>query len=89
LVLAKRQHGHVTRKQLLGLGVGRGAITSSLESGRYVAVHKGVYCVGPRRDDPVSRAAAAVLACGPGALLSHESAASLWGSFRGGAFRCT
>jgi hypothetical protein len=81
LVLAKRQHGHVTRKQLLGLGVGRGAITSSLESGRYVAVHKGVYCVGPRRDDPVSRAAAAVLACGPGALLSHESAASLWGFF--------
>jgi hypothetical protein len=28
LVLAKRQHGHVTRKQLLGLGVGRGAITA-------------------------------------------------------------
>jgi hypothetical protein len=79
LVLAQRQHGHVTRRQLLGLGVGRGAITSSLESGRYVAVHWGVYCIGPRRNDPVSRAAAAVLACGPGALLSHQSAASLWG----------
>jgi hypothetical protein len=38
-----------------------------------------VYCVGPRREDPVSRAAAAVLACGPDAVLSHASAASLWG----------
>ena len=33
----------------------------------------------PRREDPVSRAAAAVLACGDGAVLSHASAASLWG----------
>jgi Transcriptional regulator, AbiEi antitoxin len=79
LALARRQHGHVTRKQLLGLGLGRGAITARLESGRYVAVHHGVYCIGPRRDDPVSQAAAAVLACGPGAALSHASAASLWG----------
>jgi hypothetical protein len=50
-----------------------------VESGVWVPVHQGVYCVGPRREDPVSRAAAAVLACGPRALLSHESAASLWG----------
>jgi hypothetical protein len=40
-----------------------------------------VYCIGPRREDPVSQAAAAVLACGTGALLSYESAASLWGFF--------
>jgi hypothetical protein len=81
LGLAGRQHGHVTRQQLLNLGVGRGAITACLESARYAAVHRGVYCIGPRRDDPVSQAAAAVLACGTGALLSHESAASLWGFF--------
>jgi hypothetical protein len=82
LGLAGRQHGHVTRRQLLDLGVSRGLITGRLESGAWVAVHQGVYCIGPRRNDPVSRAAAAVLACGPGALLSHESAASLWGFFR-------
>src|SRR6202012_4237057 len=40
---------------------------------------KGVYCIGPNRHEPVARAAAAVLACGPEALLSHASAASLWG----------
>jgi hypothetical protein len=78
LALAGRQHGHVTRTQLLGLGVGRGAITGRLEAGEYAAVHAGVYCIGPRRDDPVSRAAAAVLACGEGTALSHASAASLW-----------
>ncbi|HEX3975794.1 MAG TPA: hypothetical protein VHW96_05990 [Solirubrobacteraceae bacterium] len=69
----------MTRNQLLDLGASRGLIAGRLESGAWVAVHQGVYCIGPRRNDPVSRAAAAVLACGPGAVLSHGSAASLWG----------
>jgi hypothetical protein len=81
LLLAGRQHGHVARSQLLELGVAQGLIAGRLKSGAWVAVHLGVYCIGPRRNDPVSRAAAAVLACGPGALLSHQSAASLWGLF--------
>jgi uncharacterized protein DUF559 len=76
---ARRQHGHVARWQLLEMGVGRGLIAGRLKSGEWSACHAGVYCIGPRRDDPVSRAAAAVLACGPGAVLSHGSAASLWG----------
>jgi hypothetical protein len=77
--LAQRQHGHVARRQLLGLGLSRGAIEGRLKSGVYIAVHRGVYGTAPRRNDPVSRAAAAVLACGDGAALSHASAASLWG----------
>lgn len=76
---ASRQHGHVARWQLLELGVSQGLIAGRLASGAWAAVHKGVYCIGPRRNDPVSRAAAAVLACGPDAVLSHASAASLWG----------
>jgi hypothetical protein len=79
LGLAGKQHGHVARSQLLDLGVGQGRIAGRLKSGAWVAVHLGVYCIGPRRNDPLSRAAAAVLACGPGPLLSHASAASLWG----------
>jgi hypothetical protein len=78
LDLARRQHGHVARRQLLELGVRHGLIRGRLASGAWVTVHAGVYCIGPRRNDPVSRAAAAVLACGPGAVLSHASAASLW-----------
>jgi hypothetical protein len=72
----------VARWQLLELGVGQGLIAGRLEAGAWVAVHRGVYCIGPRRNDPVSRAAAAVLACGRGAVLSHGSAASLWGFVR-------
>lgn len=61
------------------MGVPVGLIDGRLRSGRLVAVHAGVYAVGPRRDDALARAAAAVLACGPTAVLSHVSAASLWG----------
>ena len=77
--LAQSQHGHVARSQLLALGVRQGTIAGRVKSGEWVTCHAGVYCIGPRRDGPVSRAAAAVLACGPGAALSHASAASLWG----------
>lgn len=42
-------------------------------------VHAGVYAVGYIRAEPVARAMAAVLACGEGAVLSHDSAAALWG----------
>jgi hypothetical protein len=76
---ARRQHGHVARWQLLELGVGRGTIAGRLKSGEWFGRHAGVYSIGPRRDDPVSRAAAAVLACGREAVLSHGSAGSLWG----------
>jgi very-short-patch-repair endonuclease len=77
--LARKQYGHLTRVQLLALGLSRGAINGRIQRGRLVAVHAGVYIVGPPRDEPVARAAAAVLACGAGAVLSHSSAASLWG----------
>ena len=76
--LGRRQYGHVTRRQLLELGLSRSTIESRLRSGRLVAVHAGVYALGLPREDAPARAAAAVLACGPGALLSHGSAASVW-----------
>lgn len=57
----------------------RGAIGYALRSGDLVRIHAGVYAVRYRRVEPVARAAAAVLACGEGAALSHDSAAALWG----------
>jgi hypothetical protein len=77
--LASRQHGLVTRGQLLGLGLGESAIVYRCRNGRLFRVHLGVYAVGRPPATPVERAAAAVLACGPGAALSHGSALSLWG----------
>jgi hypothetical protein len=44
-----------------------------------IPVHAGVYAVGYIRRRPLERGHAAVLACGKGALLSHDSAAALYG----------
>jgi predicted transcriptional regulator of viral defense system len=77
--LAQRQHGVVARAQLVGLGLGRGAIGHRLECGRLHPLHRGVYAVGYRALSREARWIAAVLASGPGAVLSHRSAAALWG----------
>jgi very-short-patch-repair endonuclease len=77
--VAVRQYGLVTRAQLARLGLGRGAVAHRLRTGALVEVHRHVYAVGhaaPRRE---ARWLAAVLTCGEGAVLSHRSAAVLWG----------
>lgn len=75
--LADRQRGVVARWQLLRLGVGEGAIKARIRSGRLRPVHRGVYLVGHRVPVPAAREMAAVLACGPGAVVSHRSAAAI------------
>jgi hypothetical protein len=77
--LAARQHGVVSRRQLLSLGFDRGAIERRLTSGRLHRLHLGVYAVGHTLVSRNGHYLAAVLACGPGAVLSHRSAAALWG----------
>ena len=76
--MAGEQHGVVTRAQLLDLGVDASAIRYRLKAGRLIGLHRGVYAVGHRSDSMLARAMAAVLACGPGAALSHRSAGVLW-----------
>ena len=77
--LAGRQHGVASRRQLLELGLGRRAIGHRIERGRLHAVHRGVYAVGHRVLSPRGAWMAAVLAVGDDAVLSHRSAAALWG----------
>ncbi|MEA2425121.1 MAG: hypothetical protein QOH13_1531 [Thermoleophilaceae bacterium] len=77
--LAARQHGVVSRRQLLALGLSRDAITRRIATGRLHRVHRGVYAVGHPRLPRDGHWMAAVLACGAGAVLSHRSAAALWG----------
>jgi very-short-patch-repair endonuclease len=59
--------------------MGEGAIDRRVRRGRLHVVHRGVYAVGHRVLSPRGRWMAAVLAAGPGAVLSHRSAAALWG----------
>jgi very-short-patch-repair endonuclease len=82
--LAREQHGVVTRAQLLGLGYGSEAIRHRLRSGRLHPVWRGVYALGRPELSRLGVWMAAVLGCGPRALLSHESAAALWGIRRTG-----
>ena len=77
--IAARQHGVVSTRQLLAAGLGRHAISDRVKQGRLHKVHRGVYAVGHRGLSQEGRFMAAVLACGEGAVLSHGSAAVLWG----------
>ena len=76
--LAARQHGIVSRSQLLGAGAGPRQIDRLVNARQLHPIHRGVYAVGHRLLTPEGRWAAAVLAGGDGAVLSHESAAMNW-----------
>jgi very-short-patch-repair endonuclease len=75
---ASRQHGVVARAQLLAAGVPGHAIDHRLRRGRLRRIHQGVYGLGRLRGT-YAEEMAGVLAAGDGALLSHGSAAALWG----------
>jgi len=77
--LAGRQHGVVARRQLLALGFNSREIEHRVARGRLHLVMRGVYAVGWPQLTRERRWMAAVLACGDGAMLSHRSAAALWG----------
>lgn len=77
--LAERQYGRIARGQLVELGLGRRAIEHRLECGRLRPVCRGIYAVGHHVDSAEARWMAAVLIGGEGAVLSHRSAAGLWG----------
>jgi hypothetical protein len=77
--LAARQGGHVTRIQLLGLGLTPRMISWRIKVGRLIPVFYGVYAVGRLPTTPVDRAAGALLACGRKSVLSHGTAATVWG----------
>ncbi len=76
--LADRQHGVVASRQLVALGYGRRAIEHRIAAGRLHPIHRAVYAVGRRLLSREGHWMAAVLACGPGALISHRTAAALW-----------
>lgn len=69
----------ITHEQLLGLGYSAKAIRHRIAIGRLHPIYTGVYAVGRPQVTREGEWMAAVLACGPNALISHSSAAALWG----------
>jgi hypothetical protein len=76
--LARRQWGLVTRAQLTDLGVADSTVRDWVRGDRLRRLYRGVYAVGHDRLRLEGRWLAAVMACGPGAVLSHRDAAQLW-----------
>ena len=78
--LFARQKTLATLEQLARLGLAPRVAQQRAQIGQLYRVHPGVYSTTPAGLLPRNgRWLAAVLACGPGAVLSHRSAAALWG----------
>jgi very-short-patch-repair endonuclease len=63
---------------MLALGISRVEVQGRLDAGRLHIIHRGVHAVGHRKLTLKGRWMAAVLACGPVAVLSHRCALALW-----------
>lgn len=78
VALARRQHGAVSTRQLLDAGVGPHAIEARIKRGWLRRLHRGVYAVGALESD-LTAVAGAILALDGRAILSHRTAATIWG----------
>lgn len=85
--IAAQQHGLVTLGQLRSAGVPARTARRWTAAGRLHRIHRGVFAVGHPALTSEGHYLAAVLACGPGAVLSHRSAAAHLGIRRTSASR--
>ena len=78
--IGARKNRVVTRAAANAAGVPDNALTHRVGSGGLYRHHHGVYLLDrPERASRITLMTAAVAACGPTAVLSHRSAAELWG----------
>ncbi len=77
-VLAARQWGRLHRRQLKDAGVSDAMISRWVADGYLHRVLPRVYAVGHTASGPEADLAAALLYAGPGAMLSHATAAWWW-----------
>jgi predicted transcriptional regulator of viral defense system len=77
--LAARQHGVLALRQLVEIGLSASGVRKRAARGNLHRIHRGVYAVGYPKLTGYGHWMAAVLACGPKAVLSHRSTGGLWG----------
>ncbi len=77
--IAARQHGVASHSQLRWAGLSTSTISRRVRDGWLHRLHRGVYAVGHENLSDEGHLMAAALAYGDGAVVSHESAAYLWG----------
>src|SRR5919199_5681365 len=81
--VARRQHGNVTRSQLLNAGLTEKQIKARVANGTLIQVYRGVYRAGHAAPSVEAAYMAAVLACGDDAALVDRAAAHLLGLTKG------
>jgi len=77
--IGRLQENVITGEQALAAGLGRGALAHRVKVGGMQRLHTGVYLIGPAPPTPMGKARAAAFAVGDDAVVSHRSAASLFG----------
>jgi very-short-patch-repair endonuclease len=77
--IAGRQDNVITREQLSEAGLGRGQIARRVAGGRMRRLHRSVYLLGAAPPTLMGRVRAAAMAVGPDAVVSHRSAAEMFG----------
>jgi len=77
-LVAARQFGVIALRQLVECGMSGWMVSTRVRNGRLVRLHRGVYAFGHAELRHEGRLVAALFACGPGAVLSHRSAAAGW-----------
>lgn len=77
--IAELQRGIVARSQLLQAELSPAAIKHRLKVGQLHPLYPGVYVFGRPRLEPLAAATAAVIHAQGGGVLSHGTAAGIWG----------
>jgi len=78
VVIAYEQHGCIDVRQLSALGFTERQVRTLIQRSRLIRLHRGVYAVGHLADIPFGAETAALLAVGPGAALSHQTALRIY-----------
>jgi very-short-patch-repair endonuclease len=76
--IAAAQRGRVATRQLTAVGFTASRIFTRVHNGHLIRVGHGVYAVGYVSPAPLIRETEALLACGPGSMVSYTSAAVMW-----------
>jgi len=77
--VADVQRGVLSAAQLAEAGLSRNGLTSRVRAGHWQRLYRGVYATFSGELGREAQLWAAVLACGPGAMLSHQTAAEVAG----------
>jgi hypothetical protein len=76
--IAESQRGILSSSQIRQAGLTRSIVKSRLRRGSWQRLHPGIYATFSGEPNRAATLWAAVLYAGPGAMLSHHTAAELW-----------